>query len=333
MEKEAPPLYGVLDKIVRTASFAALWTSVGKQRDLGDQVYEYLDDKLREVAESIEDKQSRDYFVEKSSNPQIRQYFSVLGQMTYITMHMAGILEKYKEGEKYHPAVAECAFNYGLDTFCQKLFDDYLDNKTEWPSAKKNEELKNSDNEINGIKTDRTMDDDELCRIKNILNVSFNRINNAIPEFSPENYKEMHAKRLQTMRKLEDSFLRYFTAKNDAERLKARLDIGDYGGEIEYYHMATSFKDYPKGYKKFQRLRGRAAAMFDDFKDYEIDKAKGLGYSKITRKRIAAEFMKEFTKSYFSLPFWSWDRNKYLVFNVLAALFHIREAIGVKAKS
>lgn len=333
MEKEPSLSYKVLDSVVRGISLATLWTSVGKQRDMGNHVDEYLDNKLDEIKENILNPESREYFAEKSSDPSIRQYFSVPGQLTYITMDMAGELGKYILKGKSHPALSECAFNSGLDFFCQKLIDDYIDDKNKWSEDEQEKAIREFDFEVNTLRTERETNDEELCWIKDILNVSYRRINNEKSEFSPDNYEELKSERLDTMKVLGDSFLRYHSAENDEERLEARLDIGEYSGEIEYLHIAGSFRDFPKKYREFQRLRGRAAALFDELKDYDIDKAKGLGYNKITRKKIGMRFMKEFARSYWSLPFWGRDRNKYLSFNVLAALFHVREKIGVKARS
>lgn len=333
IEKEPHISYKIFDGSVRTLSFAILWTSVGKQRDLGRYVDKYLDEKLNEVAENIENLESKDYFIEKSTDPRIRQYLSVTGQLTYITLDMAGKLKNYSQGNQFHPAVAECAFDYGLDSFCQKIIDDYLTIKNTWGMERKKEEMEKFDSEIKGRKTQRGKDDREMQKIKDILEVSYNRINSKVSEFSPKNYELLHKKRLESMGKLKDALLRYYAAENGKERLESRIDMGDCSGEIEYYHLASSFKDFPESYKKFQKLRGRAAILFDDFKDFDIDKAKGLGYRDITRKKIGADFIKEFVKSYLALPFWSWDKNKYLAFSILAGLFHVREMIGVKARS
>lgn len=326
-EKEAPILYNVLDTVVRGVSYTTLWTSVARQRSHGEQVSFYLDDKINEFASLLGHSPERDYFVQKANDPSIRQYLSVSGQLTYITLDMAGLLDQYKST---NPAVAQCAFNYGLDAFCWKIMDDYIDKKS-WPADKKIKELNNFEEATRGVFTHAY--DTEGGTLRTLLAHAYHFISNSYPKNAPDNHRIINAKRNSVMVELKDAFARQISPNNDSERLSARLSVGEKCGEIEYYHLASNFKDFPKSYKKFQSLRGRAAAVFDDFKDYDIDRNACLGYKHYTRTTLAITFLKEFTKSYCALPFWTWDRNKYLAFNVLATLFHVREMIDLKPRS
>ena len=122
------------------------------------------------------------------------------------------------------------------------------------------------------------------------------------------------------------------TARNDSERYRQRGKIGSVLGKLEYEILKKYLPDFPSRAEKFFALGGVAGAYFDDFKDFDLDRGKGQGYEReITRLKLLYGWVSNTFKAMQSLQ--PKEQRNHLNFLMLAALYQLRELIGIKERT
>jgi len=305
-------IYNLADKFILST-----FKRVDYHRQIGELYLDYEKSKMQEL-EKIIPSSSKDFYKESLKEPSIKAYLEVQGQTAIIDLDIAGYDVK-KELDKSLAA----SFSNGLTFYLVKLVDNLIDQKES--------DVGYISELLNGfLHLYKTKGNDEylkgLFNKKDILftgEIISNLLNTEYLHNLPSHY--------ETLEFLVNSEIQNHGAKSNLEKYNAVSDIGKYSAKLVVDLLSDYFPEFREKMEKHYFSKGRAANIFDDIKDFKLDRDNGDGYTHQALPLLCAGFGKEFAKSFIYLkPKSQW---RYFNFLLLGALFQAQEAVGLKTRS
>lgn len=277
-----------------------------KYLEAGKLYESYSESRLNEIAANLSPFAKR-YFKGSLKQPNIRAYHDVQGQLTLIDADIFDLIPN-----DYQEYDLECAFNVGQFFFNIKLIDFFLDNRTTISLEKRINLLDQAEKVLLGeeISTTENLGFDTILEI-----LSLN------PKLELKNIGK----------NLKINVVKSLSQISNKKRLQTSLEIGADMGQIMYEIMNEAYK-MPEWSKNFLIQQGKTANLFDDTKDFLIDRKLNQGYSFTYFPVLFSNFCKEYYKTNTSLPnFESFKR--FYQFMFLGSVFQLEELFHLKSRS
>lgn len=305
-------MYDLLDKAVLST-----FKKVEEYRDVGSLYLDYEKSEMKKIEKTIP-QSIKKTFLNSLENPAVTAYLEVLGQLTIIDLDIAG----YNVNKEIDKSL-KASFSVGLAKYNIKLIDNLID--------KKENNLDHKANLLKGFLylMKNKGDDSKLKNMmhkKEVLNTA--EIISCLQNIEPLDKLSSH---YTTLENLVISEINNQSAKNDIEKYNAAVNVGKYSGELVLDIISDFFPEFRERMEKHYLAKGKAANIFDDLKDFKLDRKNTEGYSINAIPLLLAGFSKEFAKSFIYLkPKSAW---KYFNFLMLGGLFQIQELVGLKERS
>ncbi len=187
---------------------------------------------------------------------------------------------------------------------------------------------------------DDFVDETKYCRVTNLMSLADllisketskeARIASATGHFVKENYDSLSQETKDQFWKVYKEELLQCT-HDDAARYEHRGNTGYLLGQLEFQILKKHLPNFPQRAEKFLALNGKAAAYFDDFKDFQLDRKNGYGYNTNMRPTLLTGCLENTLKGFklLSIP----EKQKHFAFLVLGGLYQLRELIGIQERT
>lgn len=238
------------------------------------------------------------YFEKRANDADFKAYWDVPAQYCLIHVDVFGQDAKSKEARD---AVAEIGRTFQWI----KSVDDFVDEE-------KGSRLVN------------------LMSLVDLLILEKNLITRAAGHFAKENYDSLTEDIRSQFWKVYQEELLQCTQKDDV-RYAHRGNTGYLLGQLEFKILKKHLPSFPDKAEKFLALNGKAAAYFNDFKDFELDRQKGYGYRTNMRPALLAGCLENTIKGFKLLS--ASEKPKHFAFLVLGGLYQLRELIGIQERT
>jgi hypothetical protein len=258
------------------------------------------------------DSNTREYLEKYYQTPSFRAYIIVMAQITYIDYDIF-----HNDAKLIKNKLFNAGFRVGMDWMFIKIMDEIIDRKLF------------DNNNISLI-----LDDFE----KAINGKEFTNINLTYGEtyYFLDAVKSFQKKYVQSIeREKAGHYLRITNGKflsklKFTRKLLYAKAIGKYSADISLYDMMLEGITINPQFAEFVREKGMAGNLFDDWKDYTIDKEQGSGYD-TKRFNILCAFLKQYWKTLNTMNLKS--KAKFMDFCILAGLFQISELVKLKERT
>lgn len=250
---------------------------------------------------------SLEYLALNQNNKEFNEYFNVIHQFTLIALDILGY---NPEAESSRRAASET----GRAFLLLKAMDMYIEQEP---------------NKFRGLGNLLSINNQTQC-----------------PSTSSEHYIHNEYNLLsEENKKIVDKFLApamiFYANKSDREesgkdnaRIEAKKKIGVNGGLLQYSIISENLnEEFPENHILFLVDAGITGAMLDDFKDFELDRKNGFGYSSmLTRGKLVneAELSLSLASKNLSSKI---QKEKFMDFVKLSFLYNLRDKLKLDKNS
>lgn len=277
-----------------------------KYLNAGKLYASFSESKLEELSRNLSPP-SRCYLKHTLSQPNILAYHEVQGQLTLIDADIFYLIQN-----DYQNQDLQCAFNVGQFFYDIKIVDSFIDNRLDLSIEKRIDLLNSAEEAILG-KANYTRD---------------NEFNNIIEILSSSRILgQSHKKILDNIKCNVSRSLKKIPDKN---RLFTTEEIGADMGKIMHSLMKESYPEIPDWTENFLIQQGIAANIFDDMKDFSIDRKRNQGYSFQYLPVLFTDFWYHFFKTH-KMPLKSLPR--FYTFMFLGSVFQLEELFHFKSRT
>jgi len=305
-------VYNLINKAV-----TSLLPKVEDYRNYGKIYREYKDTQLNELKKDIP-KNSRNLYKESLEEYSTKSYLEIIGQLTLIDLDIADYNIK-KDLDKS----LETSLSVGLTNYSIKIIDNLIDKKENHLDYKS--KLLNGFLHLIKTKGDNSLLK-EISKKEDIL-----KTGEIIKTLQNTKYMEKLHLHRETLENLVKSELSNQKAENNLEKYNSALGVGKYSGKLVVDIISDYFPNFRERMEKHYIAKGKSANLFDDLKDFKIDKENKEGYTNSAIPLLLTSFSKEFVKSFIYLkPKSAW---RYFNFLVLGGLFQLQEVVNLKERS
>ncbi len=281
-----------------------------KYYEAGKLYESFSNSKLEQIAKTLS-LSTRRYFNETLDKPNIRAYHDVQGQLTLIDADVFGLIE-----DRYQENDLDCAFNVGQFFYDIKLVDSFIDNKIDIPLEDKINFLDLAEKSLLGEK------------VYSSKNGEFNSILEILSAYVIKDTNKI----ISTNGRLKNNVIRSLTQIPNKDRLQATIEIGADMGNIMYKIMKQNYIKMPEWAEQFLIQQGKTANIFDDIKDFSIDRKRKQGYSYSFFQNLLTNLCYNYVKINTKLPTKE-SLKRFYTFVVLGSIFQLEELFKLKSRS
>ncbi|MGV8141997.1 MAG: hypothetical protein ACP5NW_06155 [Candidatus Woesearchaeota archaeon] len=288
-----------------------IFPRVKEYENIGSEVTQYCNNRFRQISHGM-DARTREYLERYYNTPSFRAYVLVMAHITYIDYDVF-----HEDARIIKNRLFEAGFRIGMDWLLIKIMDEMIDRKI-----------------FDHHRTSLVLDDFE----KAINGKDFNNINpsngdtyyflDAVRSFQ-KHYRQSpeREKAGQYLRTSNEKFLSRIKFTRKLLYAKA---IGKYSADISLHDMILEGIPVSTQFSEFIREKGMAGNLFDDWKDYNIDRQQGIGYDD-KRFKILCTFLKQYWKTLKTMDLKA--KARFMDFCILAGLFQISELVKLKERT
>ena len=272
----------------------------------GQLYHSFLERTIEQRAERIPFP-GRSYFRLTMGKPDIRAYHEVQGQLALIDADIFDLV-----GEEYTERDLICAFDVGNFFYQAKLVDERLSG-SDMPLDEKVEILEKATGPLLGGEPSSDRDLNSIAQIRRSIPFS---VNEDI---------------LRICFKTRSAVSRALYPLEDEERLTVSSEIGSLMGDAMFSIMGEHY-EMPLWSREFLIQQGLTANLFDDVKDFCLDRRIGGGYSLSFYPRLVKEFVSNFYGIHDTFPT-SEEARRFWTFMTLGIGFQAEELLGLKERT
>jgi len=276
-----------------------------KYLQAGQLYHSFLERRIEELEETMP-LPGRAYFRSTMNRPDIRAYHEVQGQLSLIDADVFGLVGDYGERD------LECAFDVGNFFYQIKLVDNMLD-ESEGSLEEKVELIERAKGALLRGEPSSDRDINYLAQISRSIPFPLNQ--------------EM----LGIILRLRSGAVQSLSPLGGKERMEVSSTMGDLMGEAMYEIMGEHY-EMPVWSREFLAQQGMTANLFDDVKDFRLDRRKKHGYSLSFYPELVGNFLHNFRKTHKTLPTFE-EKKRFYTFMGLGIGFQLEELFGLKERS
>lgn len=288
-----------------------IFPNVKKYNIVCAEIKDYCNNSFRSITSRF-DASTREIINSYYNTPSFKAYVHVMAQITYIDYDVY-----YGNADSIKDKLFQAGFRIGMDWLFIKVIDEVVDRNLLHPE-----------------KTKIIMDDFERSMsnrdMQNMMPADgqIYYFLDSVRQF--QKYYRNSKDRDMAGHYLREVNQRFLSGLRFSRKLLYAKAIGRYSADLSLYDMELAGISLDYGFKDFIRTKGVAGNIFDDLKDYNVDKKQGTGYDG-SRFRILCEFTKEYWKTLNTLDLKA--KAKFLDFCILAGLFQLSEVVKLKERT
>jgi len=277
----------------------------------GAETTQYCNTRFRQISHDMDDR-TKEYLERYYNTPSFKAYVMVMAQITYIDYDVF-----HEDAKNIKKKLFEAGFRIGMDWLFIKIMDEMIDRKI-FDHHHTILILDDFEKAMNGKDfTNNTISQGETYYFLDSVK-SFQKHYRQSPE---------REKAGQYLRASNEKFLSRLRFTRKILYAKA---IGKHSADISLYDMALEGININPQFTEFIREKGMAGNLFDDWKDYYIDRQQGSGYDD-KRFKILCTFLKQYWKTLKTMDLRA--KARFMDFCILAGLFQISELAKVKERT
>jgi len=287
-------IYETLDKVI-----ISVLPKVAKYRELATGIVKDREDRTPKTNNMS--KGALESLVKKKEKASFRAYWDVPAQYCLIHVDVFGL---DSNSSKAKEAVAEIGRTFQWLKIADEIADEIVDEQ----KGSRYDNLKSMHDIITGYRSPKNPDEQLFIEEYNNLKL---RDNNHVEKVFRHELAQSIA--------------------DDTQRYNLRGNVGDLLGRVEYDILKKYLPNIPEYAEEFFASNGTAAAYFDDFKDFNLDREKNSGYKTDIRPKLLKGCIENTIKGLKVLK--PKEKVRHLNFLMLGGLYQLREFLGFKERT